>query len=76
MFKHRDEGGVSAPAETVRREPDEPKEMSMIRAIAEDIMHAIKGGSIEHLEAALEALVEHVQSEDQTQDEETMGAEQ
>jgi len=65
-FMKRKEGSASAPAEPIMREHDE--EFDMLDAIAEDLIMAVERKDKRMLKEALEALVMHIQEEDEEQD--------
>ena len=69
FLKNRNEGGASSPVEVIEREPDEGSEYDMLDAIAEDFIAAFESKNKKLMKEALSALVEHIQSEDQEQDE-------
>ncbi len=68
FLKNRQEGAMSGEDEPLKRDHDEG--FDMLEAVAGDILEAIKAGDKSRLKAALGALVEHIQSEDQEQDQE------
>lgn len=67
-FLKNKEGSMSAPVETVTRKPDEQPDMDMLDACAHDMLQALDKKDVSMLKAALQALVEHIQDMDQTQD--------
>lgn len=74
-FLKNKEGSASAPVEHVEfgKEEGEPSEYGMLDAVAEDLMAAFEKKDLKMLKSALESFVEHIKSEDQSQDQE-MGA--
>ena len=64
FLKHSQEAAGSSPVETITRAPDEVS-YDTLDAIAEDIFHAKDVASVK---AALQSLVEHIQSLDSEQD--------
>ena len=68
FLKDRHEGSASTPSETIKREPDE-ESFEMLDAVVEDMMMAFEQKDKSMLKGALEALVEHIQSQDEEQDE-------
>lgn len=69
-LKNRDDGVGVGPVETIERKPDEDGAFDMLDAVSEDMMDAFKKGDSKALKMALEALVDHIQSADQVQDQE------
>lgn len=75
FLKNRDDGVAQGPVETIRRKPDEGEDdYSMLDAVAEDILAAIERKDKKLLKEALSALVEHIESSDEDQDEQMLGA--
>ena len=75
FLKDRHEGGMSGPVEIKVRESDSPEDedaYSMIDAVAEDMIEAIHKKDKRLLKDALDALVQHIQENDELQDEEDM----
>lgn len=73
FLKDRHEGGMSGPVETKKRESDEePQSFGMLDAIVEDMLEAFHKKDKKLLKASLEALMEHIQEEDEIQDHEEM----
>jgi hypothetical protein len=73
FLKDRHEGGISAPVEvTIKRTHDEDPDFGMLDAIVEDMIEAIHSKNKKLLKGALEALVEHMQEQDEIQDAEEM----
>ena len=72
FLKNRQEGAASGPVDTIKREPDEPADYDMLDAVAEDMMEAFNRRDTTALKTALSALIEHLQSQDEKQDEQTM----
>lgn len=73
FLKDRQEGGMSGPAEVIKRSSDEMDEsFSMLDAIVEDMLEAFNRKDKKLLKGALEALVEHIQEEDEYQDQEQL----
>lgn len=72
FLKERHEGSMSgAVDEKLMRTPDEGEEdFGMVDAIADDLMEAIHKKDKKLLKEALEAFVEHIQSQDEIQDQE------
>lgn len=68
FLKHRDDGGMAGPVESIERKPDEGAEFDMLDAIAEDLLMAFEKKDKMLLKSAIESLVEHIQSQDQAQD--------
>lgn len=68
-FLAHKEGGGEMPAENISHSDKSGQEYSMLDAIAEDMMHAIKSGNIEMLKYALESYKEHIAEEDRVEDE-------
>ncbi len=69
FLKDRHEGGASGSVDqTLRRDPDEDASFEMIDAIVEDMLEAFQKKDKKLLKGALEALVEHIQDQDQAQD--------
>ena len=66
FLKNREDAAASLPAETQEREHDE--DFDLLSAVAEDILAAIEKRDIKRLKSALEALCEHIQDLDSTQD--------
>lgn len=69
QLRKRDDAGVSAEPETIKRDPDEPEDFGMLDAVAEDILAAVKKGDVALVKSALQALVDHIQMADVAQDE-------
>jgi hypothetical protein len=69
-FLKKKEAAMSGPVEVMEREPDEGKEESfeMLDAICQDMMDAFHKKDHKLLKSALEALVEHIQDVDASQD--------
>ncbi len=67
FLKHRDDG-VQGPVETIKREPDEDKDLDMLDAVAEDLLLAVQQKSTALIKDALSALVDHIQEQDVAQD--------
>lgn len=74
FLKDRHEGGsMSGPVDSIKRDSDtEEKEESfgMLDAIVEDMIDAFQKKDKKLLKGALEALIEHIQDQDQIQDKE------
>lgn len=70
FLKDRHEGANSGTVDlSIKREPDDGgDEYGMLDAVAEDIMDAVQKKDKALLKGALEALIEHIQSEDEIQD--------
>lgn len=73
FLKDRHEGSVSEPVESIKREPDEGDSFEMLDAIVDDLLDAIHKKDKKLLKGALEALIEHIQEQDEYQDEREMG---
>ena len=72
FLKDRKEASMSGPVESQSREPDGEESYGMLDAIVEDMMDAMHGKNKKLLKGALEALIEHIQGEDEIQDENEM----
>lgn len=59
---------MSGPVEAIERKPDDDKPFEMIDAVVEDMLEAFHKKDKGMLKAALEALIEHIKSEDEVQD--------
>lgn len=71
FLKDRHEGSMSSPVESIKREPDEGSEsFEMLDAVVDDMLEAVKKNDKRLLKGALEALIEHIQSADEIQDQE------
>lgn len=70
FLKERHEGGVSGPVDSIKRDHDEGADYDMLDAIVEDLLEAVNKKDKKLLRSCLEALIEHVQEEDEIQDEE------
>lgn len=69
FLKKRHESGTAGPVETQKREPDNEKpELTMSKAIAHDLMDAVTKKDLTLLEATIDALISHIQDEDEVQD--------
>lgn len=70
FLKNKHEGGVSMPVDVIERETDEGSDgFDMLDAVAQDFIDAIHAKDKKLLKSALEALLEHIQENDQVQDE-------
>ena len=72
-LKNRDDGVGVGPVEKVQRKPDDPDDLGMLDAVADDLLSAIEKKDRKALRAVLEAFAEHIQSMDQEQDSLLMG---
>jgi hypothetical protein len=72
FLKKKNEGGASASVDVIEREPDEGSEFDMLDAVVDDFMTAFEKKDKKLLKDALQALCEHLQDMDATQDEQTM----
>lgn len=72
FLKNAQDASASAPVESVERSPDEGEDYDTLSAVAEDILHAIEKKDVNHLKSALQSLVDHVQSQDMDQDNQTL----
>lgn len=73
FLKDRNEGSMSGPVETIKRESDNGEESyGMIDAIVEDMIEALQKKDKQLLRGALEALIEHIREDDEIQDQEDM----
>lgn len=70
FLKNKQEGSMSAPVDVVERDHDEG--FDMLDAVAEDLLMAVEHKDKALLKSALEALVEHLQNQDEQQDQEEM----
>lgn len=69
FLKKKQEASVSmGPDETQMRKPDDDMNFEMLDAVAEDMMEAFHKKDSRLLKMALEALVDHIKSEDEIQD--------
>lgn len=69
FMKKKDEVSAgNAEDESITRKPDEGQGFGMLDAVADDMLEAFQKGDKALLKSALDALVEHIQSEDQEQD--------
>lgn len=68
--------GPSEQSGEVANEQDIKDDGSPLKMIAEDMMTAMKSGSVMGLQEALDALVSHVQTMDEEQDEKEEGSEE
>lgn len=71
FLKDRHEGAMSGPVESIKREPD-GESFEMLDAIVDDMLEAFHKKDKKLLKGALEALVEHIQDQDEVQDHEEM----
>lgn len=72
FLKKSQEGGASAPVETIEREPDDGPQYGLLDSVVDDFMQAIEKKDKGLLKSALEAFKEHLQEEDENQDQQTM----
>lgn len=71
FLKRRDEASmIGDEDEPIRRKSDNPGDYEMLDAVCDDMMESIEKGDRAMLKSALEALVEHIMSLDEEQDEE------
>ncbi len=69
FLKDRNEGSMSGPVEKISmNDSGEEPEYGMLDAIAEDFIEGVQKKDKKLLKGALEALIEHIQSEDHSQD--------
>jgi hypothetical protein len=68
FLKDRHEGSMSGPVEVMDRKSDDEEDFSMLDAIVEDMLEAFSSRNKKLLKGALEALIEHLQEEDEEQD--------
>lgn len=68
FLKNRDDGVGVGPVESIERKPDEEAEYGTLDAVAEDLLAAFAKKDKSLVKAALESLVEHIQSQDSAQD--------
>lgn len=69
FLKNKQEGASSSPMETIERKSDDGEEsFGMLDAIAEDLIDAVHKKDKHLLKSCLEALIEHIQDEDEIQD--------
>lgn len=73
FLKNRDDGVGSGPIESVERKPDDDKGFDMIGAVAAAILRGVKSGSESMIKDALEALVDHIRTQDEEQDQSLTG---
>lgn len=72
FLKRNKEASMSAPIESMERKPDQEQDFSMLDAVADDLMEAVKTDNKQLLKDALESLVAHIQSMDEDQDQKDM----
>ena len=72
FLKKKEAAVVNEVDESIKRKPDEGSEYSMLDAVVEDLMDGLQKGNKSLVKSALEALVEHIQAEDEVQDEEQL----
>lgn len=73
FMKKKDEVSASnAEDESITRKPDEDESFGMLDAVADDMLEAAKKGDKALMKSALEALVSHIQAEDQEQDQQSI----
>jgi hypothetical protein len=70
FLKDRHEGGMSGPIEKITISDGGKPGYGMFDAICEDMLEAVSKNDKKLLKGALEALVEHIQEEDELQDHE------
>ncbi len=69
FLKNKQEGGMSAPVDTIERTPDDDTPaFDALDAVADDLLAAFESKDKGLLKSALEALVEHIQDQDAEQD--------
>ena len=70
FLKSKQEGAMSGPVDILERVPDDgSEELSMLDAVADDMIDAIHKKDKSLLKSALEALCEYIKEEDEEQDE-------
>lgn len=73
FMKKKDEVVASnADDEVLKRKPDEEEGFGMLDAVAGDMLEAFQKGDKALLKSALDALVEHIQAEDEEQDQQSI----
>lgn len=72
FLKDRKDGSMSSPVQTKERETDGEDDYGMLDAVAEDMLEAMHKGDKKLMKAAIEALIDHIQSLDEVQDTEEM----
>lgn len=70
FLKERHEAAASGPVEKISIEEGDG-DFGMIDAIVEDLLEGVHKKDKKLVKGALEALIEHIKSEDEIQDEET-----
>ncbi len=74
FLKNRDDDGVGVgPSESIKRKPDEDKEMDMLDAVCQDMLLAIDKHDKALLKSALSSLCQHIQYLDEEQDQNISG---
>lgn len=63
FLKHKNEGSVSAPVESIERKPDDGAEYDVLESAAEDLCMAIEAKDYKAAAAALRAAFELLESE-------------
>lgn len=76
FLKNRDDVAVMGPVETIERTPDEDKELDMLEAVAQDMIHAFEKKDKGLLKEALQAFAEHLKDMDEKQDKELVNDDQ
>lgn len=73
-FLRRNEGGSTSSDATIKVSDNPDKEFDLLDAICEDLCYALEVpvSKVEHVKAAIESLVDYIQSQDKIQDEEDM----
>lgn len=68
FLKNKREASMATVDETKMRKPDEDAEFDLIDAVVEDMLEAVHKKDKRLLKAALEALIHHIQAEDELED--------
>jgi len=68
FLKDRHEAASSEPVQNIRRASDEKEDYGMLDAIVDDMMDAFHNKDKKLLRSCLEALMEHIEEEDEIQD--------
>jgi len=71
--KHQDDGVGVGQSPPVQRKSDHGLGLDMLGAVAKDLLHAVKMNDETALKSVLEALVDHIMTIDEEQDNETFG---
>jgi len=73
FLKNKQEGGMSGPMDSIKRESDSDEEsFEMLDAVVDDILEAVHKKDKALLKGALEAFMEHIQDQDEVQDHDEM----